>query len=81
MTAKQAHVFGLIVEYHRREHAPCPFSYVAQRLGRHHSTVQQYVTALHRAGFVLGASSPVTPASEIIIGPVTLRVTLPQASR
>lgn len=64
LTCRQAQVLDAIVAYHQVTEEPCPSRYLARRLSLHHKTVLEYFTALHRKGWLRGASSPAFPTSE-----------------
>ena len=61
-TSVQARVLELVERYYVTLRSPCPSTYVASQLGRHHETVREHYAALYRKGWLKAENSPATPA-------------------
>lgn len=61
LTTKQRALLGLVVDYYRVTGEPCSASYLARRMGVHHSTIQQHLAVLHHKGWLLTAKGPAVP--------------------
>lgn len=65
LTTAQRRVLEWIERYETALDEPCPSGFVARRMGLHHSTIQQHITALHRKGWLRSNSSPVSLTTRI----------------
>jgi len=61
LPTKQRMVLDVIVQYYRATNEPCPAALVARRIGRHHSTVQEHLSALYAKGWLKTANTPSSP--------------------
>jgi predicted ArsR family transcriptional regulator len=65
-TPVQARVLELVERYYGMLKSPCPSTYVASQLGKHHETVREHFAALHRKGWLKAENSPATPTREFL---------------
>lgn len=61
LAPRQREVLDIIVRYYRTTAEPCPSTYIARRTGRHPSTIQEHLNALHQKGWLVTANAPATP--------------------
>jgi len=60
LTTVQRTIVTTINDYQRVTNEPCPASYIARRLGRHHSTIHEHLMALYRHGWLRTPNAPAT---------------------
>ena len=61
LTTRQQKMYDAIARYARATGEPCSASYLARQFSIHHSTVQDYISTLHRKGWLLGPNPPARP--------------------
>lgn len=61
LTGRQQAALNVIVEYWRATGEPCPGSFVARRLNVHHSRAQEFISILHRKGWLRAPNAPSMP--------------------
>ena len=78
LTDRQRAIVVMIRRYFRATGEACPASFIARRLGLHHSTVQEHLSALHRKGILRGPNPPAMLAARMV-NPANLAA--PQVTR
>lgn len=62
LTARQAAVLNVVLDYYRFMRRPCPAAFVVDRLSlRWHEAARGHFAALYRKGWLVNETSPVQP--------------------
>lgn len=61
LPSKQRAVLDIIIRYYRATGEACPAAHIARRIDRHHSTIQEHLSALYTKGWLLTPNAPATP--------------------
>ena len=63
LPAQQRIVLDIVIRYYRVTGEACPASHIARKIARHHSTIQEHLSALFAKGWLVTANTPSRPTT------------------